>query len=118
MAMRREASVPSVRASAIIKWCALGGSDPPPTAPADCKLTVAEVAEVWGPPGQELEFWAWDSATLSAQYEATARRSTRWRHGRASRSRGAGRRLSTCASRSAAPMRGRHNVETQPRCPW
>ena len=100
MAMKREASVPSVRASAVVKWCAFGGSGPPPTAPADCKLTAAENAGVWGPPGADAEMWAWDSATLSAQYRATARRSTSWPRGRASRSRGVGRRLSTCASRT------------------
>jgi hypothetical protein len=71
MATKRETPrAPGVRASAVIKWCAFGGNDLPAGAPAECKWSQAENAAVWGPPGADAEMWAWDAATLAAQYEA------------------------------------------------
>ena len=71
MATKREApSAPGVRASAVIKWCAFGGGDPPPTAPADVQADAGgeprSLGSAWGEPGNV----GVDGATLTAHYEA------------------------------------------------
>ena len=71
MATKRETPrAPGLRASAVIKWCAFGGGDPPAGAPASCRLTLEENHEVWGPPGANQEMWAWTASELTAHYEA------------------------------------------------
>ena len=53
MATKREASAPACAPRRSSSGVRLAGADPPPTAPADCKLTSAENAEVWGRPGAD-----------------------------------------------------------------